>query len=299
MKYSKQPISFEAQLQKLMERGLSISDSSKALSYLSNISYYRLRAYTYPFQDNDDPKHPFIQEISMEEIMEIYTFDRKLRLLVFDAIEKIEIALRTQIIYQWAISHGSHWHTKAALYRNDFYFGQNITSLHKEIERSHETFIKHYQEKYDDPLTPPAWMALEVSSFGLLSLMFFNLKRSPEKKQVVRHFGLYDVELLENWMRSFTDIRNICAHHGRLWNRRLTTQINLPKKTEIPFIENKDVYPNKLYPALCAMAYLLDMINEESLFKNRLVKLFGTVSPELMGDMGFPEDWQDEKFWQI
>ena len=140
MKYNKLPIPISEQILKLKQRGLEFKDEAKAAHYLSNISYYRLRAYTYPFQDNINPNHPFIKKVSFEEIIQLYVFDRQLRLLIFNAIEKIEIALRTQIIYQYALAYGSHWHLNPSLYSNSVYFAEQIASLQKEIDRSKETF---------------------------------------------------------------------------------------------------------------------------------------------------------------
>ena len=122
MKYLKTPISISEQIEKLKDRGLSFLDEKKAANYLSNISYYRLRAYTYPFQDNDNPDHPFVQKIDFEDIIELYVFDRRLRLLIFNAIEKIEIALRTQIIYHFSLAYGAYWHLKPELCNNALYF---------------------------------------------------------------------------------------------------------------------------------------------------------------------------------
>ncbi len=99
MLYSKPAVSIPDQITKLKARGLAFGDEAFAIHCLSNISYYRLRAYTYPFQDNTQPNHPFTVPVSFEQIIELYVFDRKLRSMVFDAMEKIEIAIRTQIIY--------------------------------------------------------------------------------------------------------------------------------------------------------------------------------------------------------
>ena len=118
MHYSKPSISFQQQVNKLKTRGLQFNSEPNAILHLSNISYYRLRAYTYPFQDNTDPNHPFNVKVTFEQIIELYQFDRKLSQLVFNALEKIEIALRTQIIYQWAMINGSHWQITPALYRD-------------------------------------------------------------------------------------------------------------------------------------------------------------------------------------
>jgi len=155
-------------------------------------------------------------------------FDRRLRLLIFNAIEKIEIALRTQIIYNYSLEYGAFWHLKPELYNNAVYFAEHIASLQKEIDRSNEIFIKHYQQTYNDPREPPCWMSLEVSSIGLLSKIFSNLKKEKCKDKITFHFGLKGVDILTNWMHCFSVIRNICAHHGRIWNRRLP-KITLPR----------------------------------------------------------------------
>ena len=141
-------------------------------------------------------------------------------------------------------------------------------------------------------------MSLEVSSLGLLSKLFANLKRNKQKKEFTRHFGLYKVELLENWMRSFCDIRNICAHHSRLWNRRFSTHIDIPHNTKYDFITNKRVYTNKIYPTLCAMQYILEIINPKNGFKRKLKELMNTCPLKQEKEMGFPTNWEQEKFWK-
>ena len=297
MKYTKLPISIPDQISKLKQRGLSFADEPKAAHYLSNISFYRLRAYTYPFQDNNDANHPFIKKVSFEDIIRLYVFDRQLRLLLFNAIEKIEIAFRTQIIYQYAMIHGSHWHLNMSLYNNGSLFADHISSLQKEIDRSKETFITHYTNTYTDPKEPPAWMSLEVSSMGLLSKIFSNLKDEACKDAVTRHFGLKDVDTLENWMRCFSLIRNVCAHHSRVWNRRMT-QLKIPKKPVNTFLDNRNILPYKVYTYISCMQYILNIISPEHHFKNNLLKLMQNCPLLQEKEMGFPNNWQQEKFWK-
>lgn len=298
MKYNKSPLTIHEQISALKNKGLNLNDDTFAQSCLSNISYYRFRAYTYPFQDNTDPKHPFIISITFEQIIELYKFDHKLRLLLFDAFEKIEIAFRTQIIYQWAMEHGSHWQINPDLYRSQVTFAQQISSLQNEINRSNETFIKHYISKYTSPLEPPSWMSLEVSSMGLLSQMFQNLKRGKPKLNVTVHFGLNDMNLLENWMHCFSNIRNICAHHGRLWNRRLTTHIKLPSNPIYPFIQNLNIYPYKIYPSICAIVYIINIVSSECRFKDKIKELMNDCPLKQEHEMGFPSNWREDKFWE-
>ena len=297
MKFEKLPLTLNQQIELLKKRGLLFKNENKASHYLSNISYYRLRAYTYPFQDNQNPDHPFNTVISFEDIIELYVFDRKLRLLLFDALEKVEISFRTNIIYQYAISEGSHWHLKPELYRDTIRFVNHIDSLQKEIDRSNETFIDHYNNKYTHPSAPPCWMGLEVSSMGLLSKIFQNLKKGKEKETITSYFGLKDISILENWMHCFSNLRNICAHHGRVWNRRLTF-IKLPTHPAYLFIKNKNIYTNKLYAILCCIEYILRIISPNSAFSNRLKDHMLNCPMKQEKEMGFPNNWQKELFWQ-
>jgi abortive infection bacteriophage resistance protein len=297
MKYTKPPITIEEQIEKLQKRGLKFDNPATAHGFLCNISYYRLRAYTYPFQDNDDPDHPFIRKVSFEEIIQLYIFDRKLRVMVFDAIEKIEVALRTQIIYQYALKYGSHWHLLPELYKKPDFFANHIVSLQNEIGRSNETFIKHYKEKYTTPADPPSWMSLEVSSMGLLSKIYQNLKRCEEKKSVARYFGLPDPVILESWMFCISNIRNTCAHHSRLWNRRFPSKPIFPYRPIHTFINYAHVYPNKLYASLCCIEYILKIISPNNCFNQQLIKLMEKCPLAQHKEMGFPANWQKEPLW--
>lgn len=134
MNCTKNPLTLNEQLEKLKSRGLTINDHNKAKYYLSNISYYRLRAYTYPFQDNSDPNHPFLVDISFEDIINIYVFDRHLRLIIFNIIEKIEVAIRTKIIYYYSLIYGSHWYENPIHFKDHQNFNKNINKLYEEIK---------------------------------------------------------------------------------------------------------------------------------------------------------------------
>lgn len=297
MKYNKLPITIADQVLKLKNRGLKFNCELKAQDYLLNISYYRLRAYTYPFQNNLIDHHPFNVDVAFEDIIELYSFDRTLRLMIFGAIEKIEIALRTQIIYHLSLEYGSHWQLEPSIFRNSILFANHLSSLQKEIDRSNETFIHHYQNKYTNPAEPPCWMSLEVSSLGLLSKIFQNLKKGPQKNAVTLHFGLTDLSVLENWIHCFSTLRNICAHHGRVWNRRLT-QIKLPTRPTEYFLENSKIYPNKLYATLSCIQYVLKIINPDDRFCLTLKELINKCSLAQTKEMGFPNNWVEEKLWK-
>ncbi|MFN6379874.1 MAG: Abi family protein [Flavobacteriales bacterium] len=300
MKYTKPPLSLRDQVTSLEAKGLLIKNPQVAIDALSRVSFYRLRAYTYPFQDNLNPKHPFVKQVSIEDIIALYNFDRSLRVLIFDALERIEIALRTQIIYQLSIVHGSHWQTNPGLFKDTAKFSKHLNKLQEEIDRSDETFIKHYKTKYTSPSQPPSWMSLEVASMGVLSKFYQNLKDAPEKFAVAHSFGIKKADILENWMFCFSALRNICAHHARLWNRRMTAHIKLSYNTTHPFFNGKEIsgiYNNKLYAALCATQYMLDRIEPNNDFRQRLRTLIASIPLGQEKEMGFTQNWTQHPFW--
>ena len=214
--YTKKPLTLAEQVERLKQRGLVFDDESAASAYLFNISYYRLRAYTYPFQENsEDSKHNFTRkDIHFKDVIDLYCFDRRLRSLIFNAIEKIEVAVRTKIVQVYAESTGdSHWYDDESLYR--FGYDDLMEHIDADVNRSNEDFIKHYKSKYNNPPIPPSWMALEVVSFATLSRLFQSLKLDSRKEYITEQFGLKKVAILENWLHAISNLRNCCAHHSR------------------------------------------------------------------------------------
>ena len=180
MDYKKCPLSLPEQVEKLKNRGLRVDDEQLAVRYLSNIGFYRLRAYTYPFQDNLNPAvdHQFTKDdIHFADIVDLYCFDRRLRSLMFNAIEKIEVAVRTKMVQIYSeATDNSNWFNDQSQYKPIAISDRNgqlttaytlmIKDIEGEVRRSNEDFIKHYYAKYDNPPLPPAWMTLEVLMAG-------------------------------------------------------------------------------------------------------------------------------------
>jgi abortive infection bacteriophage resistance protein len=299
MQYNKLPLTFQDQIVLLEQRGLIIADKAKIENYLSHISYYRLRAYTYPYQNNNDSNHPFKTGITFEKILDDYIFDRKLRLILFDAIEKVEIALRTQLIYHYSLVHGSHWFEDISLFANHTYHQRDLAQVDKEINRSQEQFILHYQSKYSTPQRPPAWMTLEVLSFGTLSKLFENLNRCPEKKAIAKHFGL-DIVIFESWLHHISVVRNICAHHARLWNREIPSAPKLPKRAHNAWLkDHTTLKANKIYSTICCLRYLLNVISPNNNFKIKLKDLLQSYPHINLRAMDFQTDWEEEYLWLL
>ena len=307
MKYTKQPLSIEQQIAKLKQRGLLIKDENSVANYLSNISYYRLRAYTFPFQDNENEEndHCFVRkDVCFEDIIDLYCFDRRLRTLLLNALEKIEVAIRTKFVYEYSLeTKDSHWFLDKNIFYNTDRFDFIQEKIADDVNRSDEDFIKHYQSKYDFPELPPAWMTLETLSFGNLSKLIANLDcKSTTYKKISNSFGLPNAFILENWIYAFSVIRNYCAHHSRIWNRRFHVEIKLPYNTTFPFIERTSlgsIYKNKLFAALCCIQYISKIISPHSDFKNNLIKTIENGGKLLnIKDMGFVRNWQNLDVWR-
>lgn len=169
----------------------------------------------YPFKNLKTDR--FESKTTFDEILDVYLFDRELRILVFDAIEKIEIAFRTQMIYQPSIGGGAFWFEDDSNFNDRNWMNEHLEQLDKEIDRSSEVFIDHFFKKYDEEKTPLAWMAFEVLSLGLLSKFYQNMRVSLKaKKEIANHFGISQPIVFQSWIRSITYVRNVCAHHSRL-----------------------------------------------------------------------------------
>lgn len=177
-----------------------------------------------------------------------------------------------------------------------------LDDISHEIGRSNEDFIKHYIKRYSNPENPPAWMALEVISFGTLSRLYELLKKDDHKKAVAKMFGINKIDILENWMHALANLRNCCAHHSRIWNRRFIVNILLPTNTDYLFLDRESIYSikrNKLFAYLCCIKYILDIISPDNDFYNNLkciIEKGGTLLS--LKEMGFPQNWNHLGVWK-
>lgn len=305
MQYTKQPLTIDEQIVKLENRGLLFTDKDLASNYLQNISYYRLRAFTYPFQDNsENANHAFTRDdIDFMDIVDLYVFDKRLRSLVFSELEKIEVAVRTKLsLFNSLSTNNAFWYNDEAMYKNANHCQKIIDEIFSDVDRSNEDFIKHYKQKYDSPSMPPSWMALEVVSLGTLSRLYNNLAANKEKRKIALQFGIGNEDVFANWLHAFSNLRNCCAHHSRIWNRRFMVQLRLPYNTTFPFIPREataQIRNNKLFVLLSAIKYIVDIISPNNSFKENLIKLLNQPNKLLSKkEMGFPSDWETYPVWK-
>ena len=280
----------------LQSRGLTISDSAKAESYLEYIGYYRLSAYMYPLLQMPKELHRYKPHSSFSQVMMLYRFDKKLRLLIFNEIEKIEVAVRSAIVNIGSEMTGNpFWMTDSSNFIDTQKFHRTMDLIDAELHHSREDFIVHFKQTYSDAY-PPAWILAEVLPFGVITNIYSNLKTARIKKSIARRFGL-QMAPFESWLTIVTLTRNSCCHHARVWNKQNTIRPMIPNH----MIGNWITLPTdalRIYFNLCIIKYFLNIISPSNDMKAKLDTLLDTYPDIDTAAMGFPRDWEEEPLWQ-
>lgn len=310
--YTKPPLPFATQLQLLKSRGLVVANDAKALEYLQQISYYRLSAYFLPYQQNKDT---FDAGTTIEQIIETYSFDRALRLLMFDCIERVEIAIRTQLIYQLATKYNhSHWQDNRNIFVNPYYNSiGNLVDPYSDFQaiisraktaRKPEVYIKHYVDNYNNPSNPPSWMCFELLTIGELSNLYKGLKDNDDKKRIANFFKIHPT-VLQSWLHTLTYVRNICAHHSRLWNKDLAVEPTLLLKPQADWVDAKYNNNKRTFYFICVLKYLINSANHNNHLAQKLDDLIKKYPSVPIKYLGIPSDgkgnlldWKTEPLFQ-
>lgn len=310
MEYNKPALSISDQAQLLLNRGLVCDDRQRLEHYLSNIGYYRLSAYLLPFEqpstNSNSRNHKLQTNTTFEQVLNLYVFDRKLRLLVMEAIERIEVAARTRWASAMALRYGSHAHMKADLFKDPWQHASDVARVSKELKDSNETFVVHYRNKYKTPYLPPIWAVVETMTLGGLSRWIASTNDNQIKREIAKMLGMPTIEILEQVLHALTPIRNICAHHGRLWNRRFILLLPNIKRLRGQLIteliasksgESQKQLTRESYNFLVVIQNLMLTMTPTSSWGERLAAHIQTLTPEQQGAMGFPVDWKTRQPW--
>lgn len=296
MDYEKPFKSIQAQIELLKSRGLIIDNEAE--HYLRHLNYYRLSGYWIPFEQNHSG-HSFAPNTHFNDVLNLYIFDRSLRLLLLDAIERVEVSVRTHWAYHCAEIGGPHAYLDDVLSRKQHWHQKNLQILQQEIDRSDETFIKHYRNKYSSPKEPPIWVVCEVMSLGLLSRWLKNLKPSQICTKIAKNYQIaYPV--LTGFIEHLTYLRNLCAHHCRVWNRKFTKTMQISHTKPALLIHNFNFAPAKqrnIYNTLVMLIHFLNIISPDHHTTSRLINLLEKHVIRVEA-MGFPNDWKQRDVWK-
>lgn len=295
--YRKPPTTHKKQLQLLISRGLKVDDYCKALHLIDKIGYFRLSGYLYPQLDIPKDQHKFKPDSYFESSFKMYCFDRELRILLLGNIEKIEVALRSKITYYLSLRYDAFWYRHDKLFKDLSVQENGKVSIDKSKNDSSEDFVIQFKRKYANN-DMPSWMVMEIVTFAHLSKTFSNLKDTSIKSKISNEFGI-PYQLLENWLIAITYCRNICAHHSRFWNRELAIKVlKSNKELSYKWIEQNGVSRNKSYMYLSIIKYLLDRVNPNNSFKEKIVELFEKYpNIDYIKSMDFPKNWEQQPLW--
>lgn len=316
--YVKQAISITEQIKHLKSRGLAFDDEVRAERYLKHIGYYRLSAYFKSFQGKSGSSHSykskFKSNVKFENILSLYIFDRKLRLLILEAIERIEVVARAQWSHELSMSYKSPLinMSDTSIFQfdpiketpGDTVHKQELSKIRKDISFKTDEFIAHHKENYtiNEDVLLPIWVLTEVISFGSLSKWIKATKNKDIKNKLCDTFCLsHNNKHLESIFHALTTIRNICAHHARLWDQNFA-------RRRLPYLRNHlNMEPDsrnsgaKIQPSALLFNYLLVLahfvrcINPNSTWQERLCALLVKESTEAQRkSMGFPVDWEEK-----
>ena len=292
-RFNKPALSGADQLTKLKSRGLLVADDAFALRRLRHIGYYRLSGYMLPFQigGSDKDRHTFRPDTTFEQIVRLYVFDRKLRLLVLDAVERIEISVRAGLSGQIAVANGPHWYENPRLFDRLFNHERHLEEIDRHLANSTDVFIDHYNNKYQGgPPRPPCWMVFECMPFGTVSKIV-KWAIPKQMSELCADYGLPQ-NVLASWLHAVSYARNLCAHHSRLWNRTLTITPIQAHRYRTELTPN-----NKFYALAVVIQVILLAIAPDNTWAQRLAKLLDEHSDVPITSMGFPPEWRDRPFW--
>ena len=307
MKYGKPALDNANLLALLREKGLEVDQPIEAQRALDFIGYFRLRGYALPSMPATPSGRRFKPGTTFDTVLARYELDRELRRITLGQLERIEVAVRTVISNQMSLWYGPFWYLNypaqvlghASAHKGKaeaFPIGSFLGDVERETHRSKDVFAQHYYNTYSEPLLPPSWLMAECLSFGKWSLMYKHLQKAGTahpnpKKAVAKCFGL-SVSLLESWLHALTILRNICAHHGRVWNRRFVYRPEVYAQAPHHF---KD--PQSYYCLAAVMRLFSRPLDPHDEWPLRLLDLFKQHPAVAPAELGFPTAWEADAIW--
>lgn len=284
-------------IQILKSRGMVMDDERKVEKYLMNIGYHRLSAYIFPFYLI--PKNDLMlkEDTSFRQILTLYRFDKKLRILLFNEIEKIEVAIRSVLANIGCQELGDkYWITKPEYFARTEKFNQTLAIIDKELSSSKEDYIEDFRQNYIEDY-PPAWMITEILSFGNLNYIYSNIASNKLMKRIAGYFGLKP-QVFTSWLTVLANLRNMCCHHARVWNRVFMLNPAEPRKTANAWIDDSKVDKKRIYYRLCIIRYFLASVSPDNNFNEKLSGLLACFPSIDIAAMGFSRDWENEDLWK-
>lgn len=259
----KKATTVEEQITTLKERGLIINcKHEEALFHLSDIGYYRLGFYLFPFEIDypslKDRTHLFSNNSLFSDVLSLYHFDSDLRNILLYYINRIEINFRTKIVYVCS----NYYNNDPTWFANPEYVSEEfITDFTEEYNKKLKikfSVLKKHHKNYPDDTFAPAWKTIEFFSFGKSLNLYFSLLNTDLKREISKAYGVNTTTVFDNYMTLIVSLRNICAHGNMLYDYKLPKSIKSG-----PAIITTPLNNSKLYSAIIVIKYILSTISAE------------------------------------
>ncbi|MBG9796825.1 Abi family protein [Brevibacillus laterosporus] len=282
----KPALTFDEQLTRLkMVRKLIIKDEFQAVEQLKKYNYYRLSAYMKPYMAGEH----FRDGTTFEQVVDLYNFDRQLRQILMPILESIEIAIKTQVAYLLGNNYGPLSYKDKNYFKNEVYHEKFLSVFDKELRQAanvKNASILHHMATYEGHI--PIWVAVEIMSFTTISKLFSNLLDEDRQHISKSYFG-HDEAYLSSWLNTLSYVRNIIAHHARLFNRSLTSPVRLSRR------ERKLGFPNnKVFAVFYIAKKLCKEPSDWDTLLSQLYVLIDQFRDKPERDLiWFPSNWGD------
>ena len=295
---------YNEQIDILVRRGMDIEDRDEATFLLQQVSYYRLSGYCYPFREfkNSSRADTFFPGTRWRDVVDLYRFDSRLRTATFTALTPIELAIRAHLGHELgSLDPLIHLDPKKLGVTVDTPKEKKYNSWRKrydrELESSREDFVKHHKQKYGGKL--PVWAATEIMDWGSLTYLY-ELSPTSVQNTISSQCDLTAPQL-RSWLKALNIVRNICAHHGRLFNRVHAISPKLPAQGTHTDLDCINTDWKRTFGQLTLVQLLLDRLNvgNKKLLPT-VVQSFPEVQIVPISHMGAPDNWQTaSKLWSI
>ncbi|WP_323842764.1 Abi family protein [Moraxella sp. Pampa] len=295
---------FEEQADILKQRGLLFANRARLENYLSRIGYYRFSGYLHPFRQWDSHNNllldTFMPNSHFEDVLSLYLFDKKLRLLALDALERIETAIKVDIAHLLGekdpLAHRDSQYFDGQFIKNNNYqkWLEYTDELVQRAKNKSTPFVLHNQNKYGDL---PIWVVCNLWDFGAMSKVYSGLTRKDRDK-ISQKYGLNNGKEFAKWLKSLNEIRNICAHHDRLWNSRITIKSSKIKESFWDKLDN-----SRPFFYFCVMQKILKVLCPKSQWGQRFLSLIGEFPKHHSSKInlkvfGLIDDYKNWNLWQ-
>lgn len=273
-------LTIDSQLDLLISRGLIVNNRENALNILRRTNYYRFSAYSLTLRKND----VFDPNVTFDDIYELYRFDDAFRKIIFQYSQYVETSLRSYLAYEFSGKYGALGYMDSKNFADSLYHVDFIAKLQEEIEKSDDVFVAHYRQDFNSVF--PMWVAIECTTFGNLSKLYKNLKVEDRTTISKKYFGT-SREYVENWLQAAVFARNVSAHGGRFYNRKLrTVPVKLPQKYS-GIIDGRSAF---------AYAYAIYKMQPtkalSAAMRKALSDIWASYPFALKTHVGFSEDWE-------